>query len=132
MKQEKIPEKETTQPGSNSQLPLYPRSVLDVDMITSSIITTVLNQNTKPKPAIFCQHFEYSTSFYYFHGSIYIFCLHRKNSKNTTIQLLDIKKDINKIINRTTSSHVRANELSQFEILRGGACRKHAILITPY
>ena len=48
MKQEKVPEKETTQPGSNSQLPLYPRSVLDVDMITSSIITSFLNQNTKP------------------------------------------------------------------------------------
>ena len=39
MKLEKGPEKETTQPGRSSQLPLYPRSVLDVDMITSSILS---------------------------------------------------------------------------------------------
>ena len=69
-------------------------------------------------PTIICQYFEYSTSFYYFHGSIYIFCLHRKNSKNTTIKSMGTKKDINKIINRTASSEVQANKLTQFEILR--------------
>jgi hypothetical protein len=36
-------------------------------------------------PSVIRQHLQYSTRFYYFHGSKTFYFQHRKNSKNTTI-----------------------------------------------